>query len=63
MAIATKREIEELLARTYPALDSGKSEFAGMNYEDGIRAACEFILGEMGASLDDVISENPPEDD
>lgn len=54
---ATKREIEELLGRTYACMETGRSEFPGMNYEDGVRAACEFILGDMNVTLDDVLPE------
>lgn len=59
--IATKREIEELLNRTYAAMDTGNSAYPGMNYEDGVRAVCEFILGGTGVTMDDVLPE--PEED
>lgn len=60
--IADKRQIEELMHRTYASMDSGNSAFPGMSYEDGVRAVCEFILGGLGVTMDDVLPE-PDEDD
>lgn len=39
----TDEEIEDLLNRCYPAIDSGRSRFPGMSYEDGIREAIDWL--------------------
>jgi len=41
----TQKEIEELVGQIIDRADKG-SKFPGMSYEEGVQAACEWIMEE-----------------
>jgi len=46
-------EIDRVLNWTYDAMDEARSNFPGMSYEDGVRAAIEWLQGEVEDAPDD----------
>lgn len=56
--IRSKEQIEEMLNRTYKADETGVSIYPGMKYEDGVRAALDWLFSE-----DDEDPLPPEEDD
>lgn len=42
----SEKEIDSLLNQCLDAQDSGESKYPGMSYEQGIRAAIEWITGQ-----------------
>lgn len=43
--IRTQKEIDDLLNRCVESEESGISEYPGMTYEQGIKAAIEYLEG------------------
>jgi len=48
----TQREIDAVLGRCCDAMDSG-SRFPGMSYEEGVKAALDWMQGDGDNPMDD----------
>jgi hypothetical protein len=54
MARPTQDQIDDVINKVYDHLDAGTSAFPGMSYEEGVRAAIDWMTGDT--------LENPMED-
>lgn len=53
MAVRTRKEIDDLLNRCVESEETGESKCFGMTYEQGIKAAIEWLYEDGDHPLDD----------
>ena len=53
MAVRTKEEIDDLLNRCVESEETGESKYFGMTYEQGIKAAIEWLYEDGDNPLDE----------
>ena len=47
----SNKEINDLLDKCYEAENNGESQYPGMSYEEGIKAAIEWVTGNVSILL------------